>query len=170
MFSFHLLRRHRAALPIFASSGMETKKESCDRPCGHRGARSGFPGKGCNTSPSQVGDAPADRDPQDVCNPAEAPVPARPTKSPREVVQGRGEFVPEREHKVKPGWTGTQGTAGTVCMGPGHHFVASTSREVKHHSPCHGLQPMPPQVPNMLTPCQPFCIVHPASVLISREV
>lgn len=75
----------------------------------------------------------ADRDPQDVCNPAEAPLPARPTKSPQEVVQGRGELVPEREHKVKPGWTGTQGTAGTVCVGPGHHFVASTSREVKHH-------------------------------------
>lgn len=36
--------------------------------------------------------------------------------------------------QVKAGWAGTQGTAGTVCVGPGHHFVASACREIKHHS------------------------------------
>lgn len=68
VFSFCLLRKHCAALPIFASRGTEAKKKRrCDLPstlqADHTGAISGFPEKGCNTS-LRVRNAPSRRDPQ----------------------------------------------------------------------------------------------------------
>lgn len=77
-----------------------------------RGATSGFPGKGCSPSPSQGG-----MHPQDLCDPTDVPVPARPTKSPQRWCREEAgtQWGSEREHKVKPRWTRTQGTSGTVC-------------------------------------------------------
>lgn len=53
------------------------------------------------------------------------------------------ELPSAREHEVKTEWaSATFTSAGTACVGPGHHFVPSTSREVKPHLSYHGLQPM----------------------------
>lgn len=89
----------------------------------------------------------------------------------REEAVTQCELPSARECKVKPEWTSVTFTAaGTACVGPGHHFVPSSSREVKPHLSCHGLQPMLPQALSKLTFCHPFCFVHPALVLILKEV
>lgn len=165
--SLHLLGKHCSALSIFASSGMEGKKKRVVTFPAIRRAISGFPGKGCSTIPSQGRNAP----PGCVwpyrctCASQTHKVTTRGGAGKR---QGHGGDLrgSTRWSQGEQAHRGQQGQS----VGPGHHFVASTSREVKHHSSCHGLQLTPPQEPNMLTPCHPFCIVYPASVSFSREV